>query len=341
VVATTHYTEIKAYASTTPGVENGSVEFDLKTLSPTYRLAIGMPGQSNALEIAKRLGLPEPIVTAARALLDPDAVKTEHYLSEIRARRTDSERTLAKARDIEREAKQLRRFAREALREAEDQRRLARDEALQAAESELAAIRDLSRKLERDHLATASARQESEERRRSIDLAQQAIRDFKREHVAPLRLAESSEIKVGDRVTVVAFEEEGDVLAIDGTYADVQMGSIKVRQPLDGLRRIARAHAMAKQERRVSKPAAVVSVPIEIDLRGYRAHEIEGELDPYLEQAYRSGAPFARIIHGKGTGALRQVVRDLLSRSPAVQRFESAGPSEGGDGATVAFFHEH
>ena len=81
-------------------------------------------------------------------------------------------------------------------------------------------------------------------------------------------------------------------------------------------------------------------MPIEIDLRGYRAHEIESELEPYLEQAYRSGAPFARIIHGKGTGALRQVVRDLLARSPAVSRFETAGPSEGGDGGTIAYFHE-
>lgn len=341
VVATTHYTEVKAYASTTPGVENGSVEFDLKTLSPTYRLAIGMPGQSNALEIAKRLGLPASIVSAARALLDPDAVRTEHYLSEIRARRTDSERTLAKAREIEREAKQLRRLAREALREAEDQRRSARDEALQVAEAELATVRELSRKLERDHLATASAREDADARRRSITDAQAVIRNFKREHVAPVRLVESSQIKVGDRVAVIAFDEEGEVLAIDGGNADVQMGSIKIRQPLDGLRRLGRASRSVKQERRVSTPAPAVAVPIEIDFRGFRAHEIEAELEPYLEQAYRSGAPFVRIIHGKGTGALRQVVRELLARNPAVQRFETAGPSEGGDGATVAFFHEH
>jgi DNA mismatch repair protein MutS2 len=339
-VATTHYTEVKAYASTTPGVENGSVEFDLKTLSPTFRLAIGMPGQSNALAIARRLGLPESIVTSARTLLDPDAVKTEHYLSEIRSRRTDSERALAKARDIEREAKQLRRMAREALREAEEQRRTARDETLEAAQAELSSIRDLSRRLERDHAATAAAREETEERRRSIESAQQTIRGFKREHIAPVRLSDSREIKSGDRVRVVAFDEEGDVIAVDGGIADVQMGSIKVRQPLDGLRRIGRSQLTSANERRVSKPVALISAPIEIDLRGYRAHEIEPELEPFLEQAYRSGAPFARIIHGKGTGALRQVVRDLLTRSPAVARFETAGPSEGGDGATVAFFHD-
>jgi DNA mismatch repair protein MutS2 len=299
-----------------------------------------MPGQSNALAIAKRLGLPGTIVDSARALLDPNAIRTENYLSEIRARRTDAERTLGKAREIEREAKQLRRLAREALREAEDQRRTAREEAVSEAEIELAEIRDLSRRLERDHRTTVAARDEIEERRRSIEAAQQTVREFRREHVAPVRLAESSEIKPGDRVRVVAFDEEGEVLAVEDGSADVQMGTLKIRQPLDGLRRLGRAQVTAASERRASKPAAGPLVPIEIDLRGYRAHEIEAELDPYLEQAYRSGVPFVRIIHGRGTGALRQVVRDLLSRSPAVARFETAGPNEGGDGATVAFFHD-
>jgi DNA mismatch repair protein MutS2 len=341
VIATTHYTEVKAYASTTPGVENASVEFDLKTLAPTYRLMIGMPGQSNALAIARRLGLPEQIVEGARALLDPDAVRTEHYLSEIRARRTDSERTLARARDIEREARQLRRLATEAMRDAEEQRRIARQEALEEAESELGAVREVARRLERDQLTTVAARQEVEARRRSIEEAQRSVRQFEREHLAPVRLPESLEIKPGDRVQVIAFDEEGDVLAVEDGAADIQLGAIKVRQPLDGLRRIGRSTiAAATGDRRVSRSVNVATVPVEIDFRGYRAHEIEGELDPYLEQAYRSGAPFVRIIHGKGTGALRQVVRDILARHPAVARFEMAGPAEGGDGATVAFLQE-
>ncbi len=339
VVATTHYTEVKAYASSTDGVENASVEFDLKTLSPTYRLTVGMPGQSNALAIARRLGLPEPIVTAAKSLLDPDSIRTEHYLSEIRARRTDSERTLAKARDIEREAKQLRRLANEALRDAETAKRNARQEAIEAAEAELAEIRDLSRRLDRDQSVSVSAREEIDARRRSIETAQQTVREFKREHLAPVRLVESAEIKPGDRVRVTAFDEEGDVLSVEGGSADIQMGTIKIRQPLDGLRRLGRSQALVP-ERRGTKIAPVPTVPIEIDFRGMRAHEIQEELEPYLESAYRSGAPFVRIIHGKGTGVLRQIVQDLLKKSPEVARFELAGPTEGGDGATVAFLQE-
>ena len=113
VIATTHYTEVKAYASTTAGVENASVEFDLKTLSPTYRLSIGMPGQSTRWQLPDGSDFPSRSWIRRACLLDPDAVRTEHYLSEIRARRSDAERTLGRARDVEREAKQLRRVARE------------------------------------------------------------------------------------------------------------------------------------------------------------------------------------------------------------------------------------
>ncbi|MDQ2682060.1 MAG: endonuclease MutS2, partial [Chloroflexota bacterium] len=340
VIATTHFTEVKAYASSTEGVENASVEFDLKTLSPTYRLMVGMPGQSNALAIARRLGLPKPIVESARALLDPEAVRTEQFLSEIRTRRTEAERALARAREAEAEAKQLRRLAHDALREAEDARRVAREEALAAAEEDLASIRDLSRRLERQQSVVVRDREEIESRRREIEEAQKNVREFRRTHLAPVRLPESVEIEPGDRVRVVAFDEEGEVLAVEDGSADVQMGAIKIRQPLDGLKRLGRAATAATTERRVTKAALAPAVPIEIDFRGYRAHEIADELLPYLEQAYRSGAPFVRIIHGKGTGALRQVVQDLLKAAPEVQRYELAGPNEGGDGATVAFLQE-
>lgn len=339
VVATTHYTEVKAYASSTDSVENASVEFDLKTLAPTFRLMIGIPGQSNALAIAKRLGMPGAVLENARALIDPDAARTEGYLSEIRNRRTEADRALARAHEAERDARQLRRAANAALREAEESRRNAREEALADAEQELASIRELSRQLDRTAGQAAAARAEVDERRLAVEAAQQATRDFKREHLSTVRLAESTEIKPGDRVTVVAFDEEGEVLAVDGPMADLQVGIVKVRQPLDNLRRLG-GPAQTAGGRKVTKPAPPPPVSMEIDLRGYRVHELEAELEPYLIQAYQSGTPFVRIIHGKGTGALRQVVRDLLSRTPFVERFETAAQNEGGDGATVAHFQD-
>lgn len=340
VVATTHYTEVKTYASSTPGVENASVEFNVKTLSPTYKLSIGTPGQSNALAISKRLGLPSSIIESARGLIDPDAASTETALAEIRSRRMEADRALARAREIELEAKQLRRIANDAMREAENTKRTAREDALAEAETELATIRDLSRRMERDHRATVAQREEADSRRREVDEAAEELRSFRREYVAPVRLADSAEIKIGDRVRLTAFEEEGDVIGLDGAHADIQMGSIKIRQPLDALVRIGRSPNAVSTERRTTSTAIRAVVPIEIDIRGMRAHEIEAELEPYLEAAYRAGNPFARIIHGKGTGALRQVVRDLLNRYPAVSRFENAAPNEGGDGATVAHFQD-
>ncbi|HRA47803.1 MAG TPA: endonuclease MutS2, partial [Thermomicrobiales bacterium] len=340
VVATTHYTEVKTYASSTPGVENASVEFDLKSLSPTYRLQIGTPGQSNALAISKRLGLSPEIITAARSLIEPDDVRTEQSLAEIRSRRTEADRALARARDAELEAKQLRRIANEAMRDAETAKRTAREEALAEAEIELAAIRNLSRRLERDQRQAVQARDAGDDRRRDVDQAAETLREFRREHVAPVRLSESLEIKQGDRVRVTAFDEEGEVVEVVGSEADIQMGAIKIRQPLDALIRLGRAATVVTTERRAQIGTIQSVIPIELDVRGLRAHEIEAELEPYLESAYRGGNPIARIIHGKGTGALRQVVRDLLKRSPAVARFETAAPNEGGDGATVAFFQD-
>ena len=341
VLATTHYTEVKAFAASTPGIENASVEFDVKTLSPTYRLSIGSPGASNALAIAKRLGLDQRIVDAARQMIDPDAIKTEAYLGEIRSRRTEADRALARAKDIELEAKQLRRIATEAMREAEAAKRTAREDALAEAEAELSTVRDLARRIERDHRATIDDREVAEARRRAVDEVETTVRDYRRERVAPVRLIASGEIRLGDRVRLTALEEDGDVISLDDGYADVQMGSIKLRQPLDMLVRIGRSPNTITADRRPKAAAATATVPIEIDIRGARPHEIEAELEPYLVSAYQGGNPFARIIHGKGTGALRQAVRELLARSPAVDRFETAAPNEGGDGATVAFFRDH
>ena len=339
VIATTHYTEVKAYASSTDAVENASVEFDLKTLAPTYRLMVGIPGQSNAIAIAKRLGMPKAVLDKAQTLVDPDAIRTENYLSEIRHRRTEADRALARANEAERDARQLRRAANAALREAEEARRSAREEALAEAEDELASIRDLARRLDRQQGQVATARAEAEERRLAVEAAQQTAREFRREHLSTVRLAESAEIRPGDRVRIVAFDEEGEVLAIDDSMADVQMGVVKIRQPLDGLKRIGSA-ALQTAGKKITRPAPPSPVPMDIDLRGYRVHELEAELEPYLVQAYQGGIPFVRIIHGKGTGALRQVVRDLLSRLPFIQRFETAAPNEGGDGATVAYFQD-
>jgi DNA mismatch repair protein MutS2 len=136
------------------------------------------------------------------------------------------------------------------------------------------------------------------------------------------------------------LNQEADVVEVDGDFAELQLGTLRLRHPVEGLRRIGRARNQ-DQERQVFKPTRVEFVPMELDIRGNRAAEVEGMLDRYLDDAYRSGLPLVRIIHGKGTGALRQVVRDYLNNSPIVARHELAPAAEGGEGATVAYMREH
>ena len=341
-IATTHYSEVKAYAYATPGVENASVEFDVKTLSPTYRLMIGVPGRSNALAIATRLGMPREIVQAASAYLDPNELRADALLQDIRARRDEADAALARARETEKETQQVRRIASKELREAEIERQGARAEALAQAEADLAAVRETLRRLQRDREVVAATREHVDQRRQEVDQAADAVRTFRKERIArpkPAAGAGAKPIRVGDRVMVASLASEGEVEAVEDGFADVRLGALKLRQPLDALQRLGRAKA-AQQERRVFTPPPVGFVPMEIDLRGNRAADVAEMLEKYVEDAYRSGLPFVRIIHGKGTGALRQVVREGLNDNPVVARHELAPPEQGGDGATLAYLRE-
>ncbi|MFT4037412.1 MAG: endonuclease MutS2 [Thermomicrobiales bacterium] len=337
VVATTHYPEVKAYAFATPGVENASVEFDVATLAPTYRLMIGVPGRSNALAIAGRLGMPADILDHAQGMLDPDELRVDSLLQDIRRRREEADAAVERAQSREKAAENLRELARRELRDAELTRRAARDEALAEAEQELATARDTMKRLQRDRDALHLSKEHLEERRREVDRATENVRTFRRTRTpSPAPTVGKKPITPGDRVTIIPLGQEGEVIAVNGGAADVMMGSIKVRQPLVALERLGRARVEATGPAVFVAAAPPSTVELELDLRGYRASEIEALLDKYLEDAYRNGMPFVRIIHGKGTGALRKVVRDFLSSHPAVSKHESAPANQGGDGATVA-----
>ena len=342
-IATTHYSEVKAYAYATPGVENASVEFDVATLSPTYRLMTGVPGRSNALAIATRLGLPRAIVRQAEALLDPDEVRADALLQDIRRRRDEADAIVARAQAAEADAQALRRLAARELREANRERQEARAEALAEAEVQLTDVRDTLRRLQRDRETVAVTREHVEGRRQEVEQAATAVRVFRRERIAKPAVVHSGPgarpIRVGDRVRIVALDEEGEVASVEDGQADILLGSLKLRQPVAALERLGRA-VRDQGERTITKPPAPPAPSIELDLRGYRAAEVSEMLDRYLEDAYRSGLPFVRIIHGKGTGALRQVVREFLRDHPAVATHELAPPNEGGDGATIARLRE-
>ncbi|MBA2453870.1 MAG: endonuclease MutS2 [Chloroflexia bacterium] len=334
-ITTTHYSELKSFAYMTPEVENGSVEFDLATLSPTYRLIVGVPGRSNALAIARRLGLPDRVLERAREYVDPATEHVDALLAEIVDRRNATEAARA-------EAEQARIEARGALEDAQRQRAAAQREALVEIEDELSDARATLRRLKRlpDEAPISQVKKQAETSRQELEQATQQVRRTAKRRTQNVTTRQP--VKVGDTVSLIALGGEGEVVGFseDGLEADVQMGPFKVRQPLDDLRRKKPSPEQARRRTPVSAPQPRRRVDMELNLRGQRAAGIDEELDEYLNDAYLGHIPWVRIIHGKGTGALREVVRQFLSGHPLVAKFETPPQNEGGDGVTIAYLRE-
>ena len=342
-IVATHYSELKVWAHITPGVKNASVEFDLETLRPTYHLRIGLPGQSNAIAIAQRLGLDPAIIEQARALLSSHDIELEALLADIKQTRDAAQ---AEAEEVRREREALEQTRRELerrLAELEHERiqllNQAREEARRELEGVRAHIRDLMQRLAR----YADKQEELRAIRREID-------QIEKEELAPLKApplpdeAPAEEpvpdgpIQVGDTVWVPALGRTGEVIALDGDEAEIAAGAFRLRLPLDEVQR----RPQKKQPAQHAAPAVPTpprrvaeAPPLELDLRGMRVDDMLPVLDKYLDDAYLAGVPSVRIIHGKGTGALRRAVREQLRNHPLVATFRPGDTTEGGDGVTV------
>ena len=349
----THYPALKLYAHRTPGVRNASMEFDPQTLQPTYRLLVGLPGRSNALVIAERLGLDPAIVARARAQVHPDELRADDLLADIQRQQQAAARARAAWEQRQREAEALR---------AELQRRLeaweaARGEQLAAARAELQAeldalrrqLRALERRLQlrgqpTDEVAPLRAAADAWARQAEATLRQAAEADrpepLPGEASAAATAAEATpRLQVGARVAVARLGGQvGTVLALHDDEAEVQVGPARVRVPTDELRPVGRREARARAQGLDLSPTPPrpPSPGPEVHLRGMTVDDALDELERYLEQAYLAGLPFVRIVHGKGTGTLRRAVHDFLRRSPYVRRYALAGPREGDTGVTIA-----
>ncbi len=341
----THYPELKALAHATPGVINASMEFDLKTLRPTYHLTLGIPGRSNALSIAKRLHLPDEILDSAKTMIDPDELKTDDLLNEIHHQR-EVARNARSAADRDRSlAQNLKTELAVRLEKIEDERQAEIRKAREEAEAELETLR---REMDEIRRELVRARQPLEALR-SIQERTEEIEEKVEKKVARkpvIRSGKQSPLKIGDRVRVTSLKLEGVITSLSEMDAEVQVGNLRIRVRLPELER---PHAepegleeklpvRAESQREPAKPLTPYrpSPGMEIDLRGQRAEDAVEALDRYLENAFLAGMPFVRIIHGKGTGKLRQVIREALTESVHVSRFESGADNEGGDGVTIA-----
>ena len=341
-IATTHYSELKAFAHATAGVENASVEFDVETLAPTYKLSIGIPGRSNALAIASRLGLPESILEAARQHTKPTEAQVDSLLRAIQEEREKAAADLAAAEAARRDAEILRGRLNSRLAAIERERAEVLRQAHLEGEAALTEVRERLRAimdaLERPQVSAAEVRA-------AVPLVRQVEKDLAQRQASLPQLPREEEaalggpLSVGGNVLVRNLSQIGVLVGLpdERGEAEVQLGSFRVRVPVSQLQAVSRRETERVRQTSTSNISAYRSAPsVQLDMRGWRVEQVLPKLDQYIDQAYLAGLPYVRIVHGKGTGALRQAVRDFLRNHPLVESYQSAEAQEGGEGVTVA-----
>ncbi len=341
-LATSHYSELKVFAHNTPGVMNASVEFDPETLMPTYELTIGLPGRSNALAIARRLGLDPSVIEMAETMVRPESLEADALLAEIREARARAQRLEQELSERLRQVEQQEGELHRRLRELEKERRAIINRARDEAQAELDDLRREIRRL-RTRLRKAIPPAERPAVEEVLREAERIVAE-KEEELEPLpeevTPGAPATLQVGDLVYVPNLQAEGEVVGVDedGNEVEVQVGAFRLRLPRERVEFRSRPEAPRPAPGPAVRTPTKPSVRTEIDLRGMTVDEMTPVLEKYLDEAYLAGLPYARIIHGKGTGVLRRAVRDLLRDHPLVATYRPGEPNEGGDGVTVVKF---
>ena len=349
-MATTHYSELKVYALSTPGVENASCEFDVETLRPTYRLLIGVPGKSNAFAISKRLGLPDSIIERAKeqisekdesfedvlTSLEQNRIRMENEKQQIETLKAELE---AKNKEVSRHKEKLENQRDRILREANEQARQMLQETKEYADQTM----KLFHKFQKDHVDTAAMERERTRLRERMKNAQgSSLQDLKPKKQS--KELKPEDLKLGEAVHVLSMNLNGTVSTKPDAkgFLFVQMGIIRSKVHISDLELVDEADITGpglkptgQGKLRMSKSA---SVSQEINLIGKTVDEAIASLDKYLDDAYLAHMKSVRVVHGKGTGALRQGVHQYLKRQKHVDSFRLGEFGEGDSGVTIVTF---
>jgi DNA mismatch repair protein MutS2 len=360
VVATTHYAELKTYAHNEERARNASVDFDLATLRPTYHLSIGLPGTSQAFAIAERLGLPQALVDDARSRLSEAQQEFETTLASIRESQADIAAAEARAADAERKMHAALAEAEEERRRARSERRVAAEEARRQAEVALAAIEAEIAEM-RGSLARETLTEERLDQAMARIDARLGVMPGVDDSAAPAPA--TPRWKVGDRAvassgwsgTIASLDERKGraTLDVNGLRVDVELDELQATsgrggaagpgsRPKSGRRgdfgeapTATFATGAAKAKASAARTQRVRAVASSLDLRGARVEEALTMLDQYLDDAVHAGAGRVTVVHGHGSGAMRNAVREMLGGHPLVREWRPGEQGEGGDGATV------
>jgi DNA mismatch repair protein MutS2 len=343
IIATTHYSELKAYALRTAGVENASVEFDVETLRPTYRLLIGIPGKSNAFEISKRLGLPDYIIRDAKENITTDTLKFEDLIQSLQEKSIKAQDDAREAEILKLQAAKLKEKYDEKLYNLQNARKKALMEAQREAKRVIREAKEESDEIlknmrEMEKLGYSSdARKKLELERKKIkdrlDRVEEAINSKKEDTGEKL-----VKVKEGQEVFIPSLNQKVIVISKPDSKGEVlvQAGIMKITVKLAELRASRENKDQTKKKTSREMNLNLKSVPTSLDLRGLDSEEAVFKTDKYLDEAYLAGLNEVTIIHGKGTGVLRNSISDMLKRHPHVKNYRLGEYGEGGTGVTIA-----
>ncbi len=347
----THYPELKAWSYLTAGAINASMAFDDKTLRPLYKLKMGLPGRSNAFAIAQRLNVPQDILDHAQTFIDHNSARAEDMLAEIAKMQRQAEAARSAARRAEKEAEASGDKIRKRLDGIEDERKQLLNQAQEDALRETEALRAEVRRLRARIVAAGGSLTDV----KGIEQEMEKGLEFGKSEGLPTTSKPSNlqtanalrtgantprPLRPGDIVRVKTLNTNGEVAEVVGNEVEVQIGRMRMRVKVSDLERVRSAQPAEETRESVSVPEKPQSPGMELDIRGVNIEEGLSLLEDYLDRAARVALPFARVIHGKGTGVLRQAIRNALKKHPLIKSFETGLDGEGGDGVTVVKFHE-
>ncbi|KOR26081.1 endonuclease MutS2 [Clostridium sp. L74] len=344
IIATTHYSELKAYALRKEGVENASVEFDVETLRPTYRLLIGIPGKSNAFEISKRLGLPDYIIDFARENISNENIKFEELIQDLQEKSIKAQEDARLAENLKLEREKVKNKYEERLEGLQkvrdnaliDARREAKNIIREAKEEADKILKDI-RQLERMGYSSDARRKLEEERKKLKD----KLESIEEKEIKKVHKGEAlKNVKEGDEVLLASINQKVIVLSKPDNKGDVlvQARIMKITANIKDLRAASGSNSnnnspKVKKSKKIN--LNLRRVESSVDLRGMDSEEAIYTVDKYLDEAYLGGLGEVTIVHGKGTGVLRKTIMDMLKGHPHVKRHRLGEYGEGGTGVTV------
>ncbi len=343
-VIATHYPSLKSFAQVNTGVINASVEFNTHTLRPTYRLLIGMPGRSNALAIAKRLGLQEDIIADAESVIDPNELRAEDLLEEVQRLQKIAKKERNRASRARRKADQYRAELKKQLGEFEEERQTVLEKELQEAQQEMQALKKEMAVSRRNLELKRKPTEQIDELESKINTYHKKIQKTSQEIATDATSpTDPNDFRNGDLVHIKTYQKEGTVSGVFANKLEVLVGTLRLRVNKKDVELIKRKQ---KQEEKIyvgpkiGNSFSYDSPGFELNLIGMTVDEGLEKLERHLDAAYVAHLPFVRIVHGKGTGRLRSAVRQFLHNHAYIQSYQDAQQNEGGDGATIAYLVE-